>query len=237
MQIQSDYNSYSSTGYEHKHTHHITKCLHEEKQEQHNGGAAGIKADSFSMENSRESMKQETVYVQGEEQKRTVSKKKGMGLLKEFWDAMGDEGADDRQGVFSSGSSHVGVKGIDAVTSAIKQIFPYRIINKWESVREKIKVGVNTALKRFGKGSTAFGALTDPKGHFTGKKETGRQLEERKEKGTRQKEGPVPTVPLSDSHLMDSYSKTGAYCRLNENLTYQKKSASAKPLNQPIKGE
>lgn len=223
MKIQSNYNSYSGTGYEHNHTHHITKCLHEEKQEQHNGGAAGIKADSLSMGNPGESMKQETAYIQEEEQQHPVSKKKGMGLLKNIWDSMGDEGEEARQGAFSSGSSPMGAKGIEALTSAMKQVFPYRIINKWKSVREKIKVGVNTALKRFGKGSTAFGALTDPRGHFTGKKETDKQLEESKEKGTRQKADPVSTVPLADSHLMDSYSKTGAYCRLNENLTYQKK--------------
>lgn len=211
MKIQGDYNSYSGTSYEHRHTQHITKHLQEKKQE--------------------------TAYIQGEEQQRIVPEKKGMRLLKNFWDSMGDEGEENRQGARSSGSGHMGVKGIEALTSAIKQMFPYRIINKWKSIREKIKVGVNTALKRFGKGSTAFGALTDLGGHFTGKKETDKQLEESKGKGTWQKADSVPTMPLADSHLMDSYSKTGAYCRLNENLTYQKKSTAAKPLNQSVKGE
>ena len=236
MQIQGDYNSYSSSGYGHKHTHHITKCLHEEKKEQQNGGEAGIKADSFAADSSGKAVKQEMVYALGEEQKRTTLKKRGMGFVKNLWDAMGDEGTDEQQREFLS-NGHAGMKGIDAVTSAIRQIFTYRIINKWEGVREKFKVSLSTALKHFGKGGTAFSALTDPKGHFTGKRETGRGLEENKEKGTRRNEDPVAAVPLSDSHLMDSYSKTGAYCRLNENLTYQKKSTAVKPVNQPVKGE
>lgn len=237
MQIQSDYNSYSGTGYEQKHDHHITKCLHEEQQEYNKAAAAGIRKDAFSAEKSRKDLKKEITFTHEEARKQSVGTKKGKGFVKGLWDSLGEEGENDRQGIFSSGGSHMGTRGIDAVSSAIKQIFPYRIINKWENVREKIRVSVSTALKRFGKDGAAFGALTDPKGHFTGKREADKQLEEDKEKDTRQKEGAIPTAFLSDSHLMDSYSKTGAYCRLNENLTYQKKSVSVKPENRPLKGE
>lgn len=217
MQIQSDYNSYSGISYEQKHNHHITQCLHEEQQA-HNkaaASAAGSRKDTLPSGKSRNDLKEESTYIHEEAGRGPVGKKKGKGFVKGLWESLGEE----------------------TVSSAIKQIFPYRIINKWENVREKIKVSVSTALKRFGREGAAFGALTDPKGHFRRKREADKQLEENKEKGTRQKEGAIPAAFLSDSHLMDSYSKTGAYCRLNENLTYQKKSVSIKPENRFLKEE
>ncbi len=229
MQIQSDYNSFSSTGYNQKHNHHITKCLHEEQSEQNKFGASGRKKDMVSADKSQEGFKQEIVYTHEEVQKSSGGVKKGMGFIKGIWDSMGDEKTEEHKKISLSDSRYVGIRGIDAVSSAIKQIFPNRIVNKWESIREKIKVSISNTLKRFGKENEAFNALTDPKGRFTGKRETDRHLKESKEKSGREKEGEIPAALLSDSHLMDSYSKTGAYCRLNENLTYQKKSASGKP--------
>ncbi|MDE7008885.1 MAG: hypothetical protein K2P07_12145, partial [Lachnospiraceae bacterium] len=42
-------------------------------------------------------------------------------------------------------------------------------------------------------------------------------------KGTRGRKEEIITAQPADNHLMDSYSKTGNYCKLNENLTYQRK--------------
>lgn len=44
----------------------------------------------------------------------------------------------------------------------------------------------------------------------------------KQERGTRQADREIITATVSDSYLMDSYSKSGRYCRLNENMIYQK---------------
>lgn len=228
MQIQNDYNSYSNTGYEHRHKHHITKCLHEERQEQNKAAAAGIKKDAFTAETKKEDSQTEIVYTYKEEKKAASGMKKGIGFIRGIWDSMGEEGTGENRSVLSPFDSHDGIKGIEAVTSAVRQALSHRIVNRWESVREKIRTGISSTLKRFGRGGEAFGALTDPRGHFAGKREADKQTKESKERGTRQKEVSVSAAYMSDSHLMDSYSKTGAYCRINENLTYQKNSSAPK---------
>lgn len=227
MQIKGDYGSYSHTGYDRHHNHHITQCLHEEKREQHKEMAAGIRKDTFAEEKGQETLKKEPVFTHARPEKYSGTIRKGVGFLKGVWDNMGEEtdGAKKSRSAFSAWNDSDGVKGIAAVTSAIRQVFPGRIINRWEKVREKIKVSISSTLKRFGKGSEAFGALTDPKGHFAEKRETDKSLSERKEKDVRKTERVAEAPYQPDSHLMDSYNKRGAYCQLNENLTYQKNSS------------
>ncbi len=110
-----------------------------------------------------------------------------------------------------------------AVSAAVSLVIPSGMINSLENVKEKIKTGTRRILKRLGRKEEAFTALTDTKENFTGRREDGRKSGGHKEKGTRMKPESISTAGMQDSHLMDSYSKTGAYCRLNENLTYQKK--------------
>lgn len=237
MQIQSNYNSYSNTGYEQTHTHHITNCLHEEKTKRNNEGATGIKSDALKGDSYQSGLKPETVSLSQESNSSAVESKKGIGFLKAFWNSLGDEEKEENQESLISSIRHSGLNGIAVVVSAIRQVISDRIISKWENVREKFKVSVKAAVKRFGEGSAAFGALTDPRGQSAGKNEADAQEQEERKKGAGSKEEPIDTAVLSDSHLMDSYSKTGAYCRLNENLTYQKKSAPPRPGDGAAKGE
>ena len=242
MQIQGNYNSYSSTGYEHKHNHHITNCLHEGQEKQLKDAAGGIMKDTFSGEkfsgdSGREDAKPEVTFTHTNPQKNISGEKKITSFLKGIWDAMGNEGVKENQGIFSPDNERIDERNIDVSSSAVKQIFPYKIFSSLGNNREKLRVGISNTLKHFGRGGASFGALTNSGERFAGKRGDSKSLEESRKKGTRQKDGDIPTAFLQDSHLMDSYSKTGAYCRLNENLTYQKIKTLPQSEKQPVKGE
>ncbi len=229
MEIRNDYNSFSGRRYQEPHTHHITKCLYEDEHAKSKSMAGGMKQDASSAA-AGEKEEQDGTFVYGDtknEGKRTGGLKKGLGLIRNIWDAMGDEDKAEPGKVAMAGSKTSDNFGTDAASTAIRQGLPYRIVNKWESVREKLKTGLSTALKRFSR-EDAFSALTDPKGSFKRKRGTGRQTVEKVGRGTRQKSPDILTATLSESHLMDSYSKNGEYCRINENLTYQKSKAAEK---------
>lgn len=229
MQIQGDY-SYSNNAYEQKHTHHITKCLHEEGHERQQAATAGMKSDTLSMQKAG----QEAVFEPSglyETAKKITDQGRtgtGTGFFKGLWDAMGDEPDKRSESVLPLGKQ-IGAKAAAAVSAAVRIMVPPGVINVIENVREKIKAGTKSILKRLGKKEEAFTALTDPKEHFTGRRQGEGKSAGHKEKGTRTKAEAVYTVTGKDSHLMDSYSKTGAYCKLNENLTYQKKGVLEKP--------
>ena len=65
--------------------------------------------------------------------------------------------------------------------------------------------------------------MTDSgKGALLGGKTGGGAGSNREKEGTRQeKNEPLKTAKTTNEHLMDSYSKNGAYCKINENLTYR----------------
>lgn len=233
MEIQNNYNSFSDRRYQESHTHHITKCLHEEEHEKNKGMAAGIRKDALSA-GEEEKARQESPFLNEAAGTRAKSAgrlglKKGLSVIKGIWDSMGDEkqAQSAAEKSFAAENKTLSGEGIDAASSAVRQGLPYRIVNKWESVREKLKAGLSTALKRFNRGD-AFAALTDPKGNFRGKKGSHRHTLEKTGRGTRQGRPEILTAELSESHLMDSYSKTGEYCRINENLTYHKNKTEEK---------
>lgn len=233
MEIQNNYNTFSDRRYQESHTHHITKCLHEEEHTKSKTAAAGMKQDTLALGEAGKE-EQENLFINGTAsgmKKRAggLGLKKGLDVIKGIWDSMGDEEktmAAAEKGLVT-GSEIAKDAGIDAASSQIRQGIAYRIVNRWESVRERLKTGLSTALKRFNRGD-AFGALTDPKGNFKGKKGSGRQGVERPARGTRQRKPDILTASLAESHLMDSYSKTGEYCQINENLTYHKSKAVEK---------
>lgn len=243
MQIQSNFNSYPNKNYDHNHTHHITKCLHEEQQERRESAAAGVRNGRPEAKNTQDDTKPETSFSYGNVQGRPAGTRKGIGFFKGIWDALGEKKTAEQQNILPSENGYGRGKAMEIISTSMRRMIPHRLINKLENTREKIRAGISATLKRFGKRNetgkreSAFGALSDPGGHFTGKRENSRHWEERKEKGTRQTAESVPDAAWQDSHLMDSYSKTGAYCRLNENLTYQKGGAFLKPEEQSVKGE
>ncbi len=228
MQIRNDFNSYSGTEYRQSHTHHITKCLHEEETKKPDGGGTGVKMDVLSSNSAQEKGRQVSTHLYGEEAPKPKTRvKKGLKFVKDMWDAMGDEKeTDGKEALMTDGREPL--EGTDAASSTVRQGLPHYIVNKWEQVREKVKTALSAALKRFGKGSGAFGALTDP---GNGKERNREPFTEKDKKGTRKSSQVTITAAYEDSHLMDSYSKNGKYCRLGENLTYQRNTPEKKPGN------
>lgn len=241
MQIRNDYNSYSGTGYQHSHTHHITECVHGEEQKKNDAGAMGMKQEAASYEKSNAQTEALSVNVVGDgtgkgADTRTGDFKAGVNFLKEAWDTLGKDSQSTQEGKLPMHDSETAFRnGVNAVVSAIRQSLSYHIVNKWETLREKIKVSIHSSLKRFGKGSDAFAALADNGSQAAGEREMNRQQSMDKQvKGTRFRKEEIPTAYQTENHLMDSYTKNGEYCRLGENLTYQKKT-SPKRAEKPMK--
>ncbi|MBD5548181.1 MAG: hypothetical protein HDQ97_12390 [Lachnospiraceae bacterium] len=236
MQIRNDFTSFSGREYQNSHTHHITKCLHEEEHKRQEAAASGMKqgtADSAASQKTQ----QDVVFEHGIGTGKQASQvKKGLGTLRDIWDSMGDEKGKEDLGALPVARESFFHNSINTVSLAFRAVISDRIVNKWESARERIKVNIKSALKRFSKNRDTFSTLSDPKGRFTGKKDTEEQYNQRPGKGTRRKEADLRTAVLSDTHLMDSYSKTGEYCRLNENLTYQKNKMAerSETLDKPL---
>ena len=184
MQIRNDFTSFSGREYQNPHTHHITKCLHEEEHKKHETAAAGIKQKDADSGTSQKAQ-QDVVFEHGSSTERHPSQvKKGFGTLRDIWDSMGDEKHAQPQRTHSEESTSAGREsffhnGINAVTTAIRAAVSDRIVNKWENVRERVKVNFKSAFKRFGRERDTFGTLSDPKGRFTGKKGTQERYDER----------------------------------------------------------
>lgn len=222
MQIQNNYDTHSQPGYQQSHTHHITKCMYEEGTKKQEAAASGTKDASDTMQYTKGTVEGK-VYEYGQSQSRQISKTRKKSLFRGFWDALGDEDGGKEAKELWEKEETVKSAGANMISSAIRLALPHYVINKWESVREKLKVGVGVALKRFKKEQDDLGALPDPKGRFTQKRNKNGHLSENTGKGARRKAVEITTPESSESYLMDSYSKTGEYCQLNENLSYRKK--------------
>lgn len=223
MQIRNDYTSFQNKDYHESHTHHITKCLHKEQVKKPEGGGGTApgnqNAGDRSVKYSRDGdIYQMSAYYGAE---KTNTGKKGMSLVKGLWDALGDEETEDSPGVMSVLKVNL-LSGIHGAASNIKTAFQHQILDRVQTVRLKIKINAGNASKRFGKDKDTFAALTD------GQTPSRRGKSDTKEKNrngqvtAQKKDENIPMKVLVHSHLMDSYSKCGEYCQLNDNLTYQK---------------
>lgn len=223
MQIQNNYNSYSGTEYHKSHTHHITECLHdhEEKPQEKAGAAAGKNSAAAQEAYGKGEAEQMAFYdYNGTVRKQEPEPKKGAGLLRQFWDSMGEEGKEAQGAAGTARESRAGEdtgRGIYGVSSAIRHLLPAYVTQKWETVRDRVKAKAETAFRNFDKKKDAFLALSDFGGRFRGKKE-----EKPKQGKSAGRAKPEILTAAADSHLMDSYSKSGEYCRLNDNLSYRR---------------
>ncbi len=221
MRIESDTTPYTGDRLGHSHHHHITKCMHEEKDKKPAGGTMGIDKDAY--QSSSAVPEKSDMSLNGFSMPAAKGKSsRGLAVIKGFWDSLGEEGeASAAKGILPMTDRTLSLHGVKAAVSAVKQNISYYIVNKWEAVREKIKVGAGSLLKRFGKKQDQFSMLSDA-GHYARGQRKEESWSREEKKGTRSGEEKIPSFYQADSHLMDSYSKTGEYCRLNENLTYNK---------------
>lgn len=231
MQIGRDYSPYSDSDYNYNtHTHHFTKSLQEEQPLKKKGGITAENAGvTLELRGNEGAQKASELLTKTQLKMGGSRDKKGLGFLKGIWDAMGEKESQtqDVPALYDRKDKREGrgvMQSIYAAISAIRQVFQGQITGLTGTVREKIKVGIHTALKRFGRENEAFGALTDPgTGTFFGQRAGNKKGEHSAGTGTRKDEETLLRTPeLSNEHLMDSYSKNGTYCKLNENLTYHK---------------
>lgn len=224
MRIDSDTTSYSGNQLTHSHTHHVTKCLLDEDVSKNRGAAAGIRMDAYQA--SEKAVTEEELMLTGLGADTLKNRKKpgtGAGLFREIWNAMGEEGENEKGNVLSVFDRNGSGRGIREMLITVRQDIADYIVNKWEAVRDKIKIGAHSALKRFGKGQDGFAMSSDVGRQAAGNNSRRFWEKEEDKKGTRQNQEEIPAAYQADNHLMDSYSKTGEYCKINENLTFQKK--------------
>lgn len=229
MRIDNDTTSYSGSQLNHSHHHHITKCLMEEEEgNRRQTGAMGIKKDTYQAGANASQGERDAIGIGIGTAGRSGRSRLGKGLVREIWDAMGDEGTSTKKGTSplherTADQYTRGIHGVSAVISSFRQNLSSYVVNKWENVRDKIRTGIHTSLKHFGKDKDGFAMLSDAGNQTDGQKGTKEWKKEADGKGTRISREEIPTALPADNHLMDSYSKNGEYCKLNENLTYQRK--------------
>ena len=220
MQIRNNYSSYQNHSYEQSHTHHITNCQHEEKSKKWEGelGSAEKDGGALSREQQRQNAMELSSLVQFES-KKADERKRGVNLVKGFWDSLGEENGSSNGASFSVKENILSnLQGvIQNAGVAIQGVLQQKLLQKLTGIPMRIKAEIATALKKFGKGKEAFTALSDER---TPSGQSGSHAQKEKKK-----EQEIPVARPVNNHLMDSYSKTGAYCTINENLTYQKPKA------------
>lgn len=207
MQIRNDYHPQQGQAYSQPHTHHITECLHEEKETKKNE----VSTKNASAYQKGDAAKAAVEYVASfsVESMSVNADKKKVGIIKRFWESLGDSG----ENANNFDPRQTALNGIHAATIAVQGIWERRIIKPVKGAKEKLKTIPSKAIRQFGKGKEAFGALLNGGMRFSGGKP--KEKEQKKDAGIKAKQP-------ENYHLMDSYNKTGDYCRLHENLTYQK---------------
>lgn len=224
MRIDGDTTSYSGNQLTHSHTHHITKCLHEEETARNTGAAAGIRRDTYQA--GEKAASEEEMLVTGLETGTKRSGKKtgtGISFIRGMWEALGDEGEGEKGNVLLVFSRDRIGQGVREMLLHVRQNLSDYIVNKWEAVKGRIRIGTRSALKRFGKDTDGFTMSSDIGQQTAGNNRRNAWEREEDKRGTRQDKEEIPTAYPADNHLMDSYTKTGEYCKINEHLTYQKK--------------
>lgn len=210
MQIRNDYHSQQGQAYTQQHTHHITECFHEEKTKKRQADAAGKTASYQKGDAAKAAV--EYVASFSVETMSSNPKKIKQGLIKKFWESLGEEGED--HAAFDLKSALL--NGIHGAATAVTNFWDRNMIRPAVTVRDKVKTMPAVAIRQFGKGKEAFGALLSGGMAFGGRKS--------KEKH-RENTEPIKTKRPENHHLTDSYNKSGNYCQLHENLTYQKPKA------------
>lgn len=253
MKVENHYSTLGQNGYKQPHSHHMTECLYEEEAKKWEGELGGKKTGQAT-ELSGGVIYEKAAYDNISLGKRNTNKKEekpGLSLVKGFWESLGEEGGKEGRQFQLPSFQHTILPGIAGAVSAFSQRLSGSIAGSVKVLRSRIKTEISAALKRFGKGQEAFTALSDQRtpSHQKNPYSGAGNRKEPLRAGNKEE---IPMKPLVHSHLMDSYSKTGAYCQINENLTYQKpggkprenfgeqetgKESGKEPLKEPLKGE
>ncbi len=99
------------------------------------------------------------------------------------------------------------------IVAYIRDFWTDKIVKPMISAKNKIKTMPTELIRKFGKGKEAFASLAE-EGHKFGQHGKGE-----KKKGKHEE---IETMLPDNAHLTDSYNKSGRYCQIQDNLTYQK---------------
>ena len=233
MEIRNEYTSFNSKKY-HDHTHHITKCLHEERPVKSEAAAQGAGSGSGTAAGKNVELSRDgdiyhmnASYAAG---RRQTGKSKS--LLKGFWDALGEEGGTEGKGhgTMTAFKENL-LSGIYGAADALKASFTRRIAVGINRIQERIRTGTQGGRRYFRRSRDAFAALADGRASSNKEQKDRRRIRQEplkdqafSTKGQRESAEKI----LVNSHLTDSYSKKGEYCQLGENLTYNKKAGKGR---------
>ncbi len=210
MQIQNHYNSYQNDFGQKSHTHHITECIHDEdKVKKKESGITHNNASKGYQKNDAAKATMEYVASFSMEELSVNRKKNGAGFWKGYWNSLGED--KNGNGDFDIRKSLT--KGIVGISLVMQGFFSDKVAKPLVSVKNRMKTIPTAFIRKFDKGKETFTAFAD-ESHRFGQNAKG-------EKGKSKKEE-METMPSVSEHLTDSYNKSGRYCRIQENLTYQK---------------
>ena len=224
MQIRNDYTPYSNQTYEHTNTYSHTQRMNEQFSEEKVPKRTDISGSSITEPVSYQQKRQDTLElfsVTAQKTREQEGRKKGL-LLKKFWERLGEDKTEVslRQIPITVKEAIVShVQGmIHSAGEALHSMMQHKFVRSIVHFPVKIKMELSAALKRF-RGGEAFAALTDGK---MPSKQDANKKQQRRQTPHSQRETDTKRTETVNSHLMDSYSKKGTYCKINENLTYQK---------------
>lgn len=221
MQIQNNYTSYmGGENSSRNHYHHVTDCLHGEAEKKPKAAAAA-QLSSLGKDKAGEGSDSPNIrmslYPAAKAESRDA---KGAGWAKRFWDYLGQEENGQTESIRQLFSvRHISARGSSAAAAAFSNGFPAYIATRWTAVRQSIRTHKAALLKKFSRGREAFSALAD--GRMPWGKRHRQHTGERKKGAVTTRRGAVEVIIQHSgrNHLMDSYSKKGEYCQLNENLS------------------
>ena len=227
MQIQNNFKNYSGTEYQKSYTNHGAERFYGPEEKRPEGWETTAKEGRLGQEQPAKTEAGQLLSRENNSGRKNqeTGLKKGVSVIRQIWDSMGEEDNAVEKGVLSAEEGRIkgdSAGGILAAITAIRTQVSSYIIEKWEGTRDRVKEGAGAAFKRFNKRKDAFLALADPGRRSLGKKEEkhGRQGQAGRREGRTKPE--ILSAVVSDTHLTDSYSKTGEYCKLNDNLSYRR---------------
>ncbi len=219
MQIRSDYTGFSGKGYQ---DNYLYKNKDAAREKENDSQADRTQTDRIRQDGDHAETalyrKRESTYSRDGDtcqithtvEKEESEKNTHTGLLKELWNSLGDEG----QTAGTGGQSLHLMGSFQNIKTAIQTFIREHITEPVREFPQKIQ-------KILGRRKEMLGTLAD--GSMAGEGSMPGQSgdeKDKKDKEWKPWEDESLGKMLHTSHLTDSYTRTGEYCSLSENVTY-----------------
>jgi hypothetical protein len=212
MRIRNDYTGFSGKGYQDNYLY-----KNKEAAKENDSQADRTKPDGANTENTVYRKRESTYSRDGDTcqithtvEKETPGENTHTGILKEFWNSLGDEG----QTAGTGGQSLHLMAAFQNIKAAFQNFVKEHITEPVREFPQKIQKILGRQKEM--PDSPADGKMAG-EGGMPGHSEDGK---EKKDKEWKPWEDEALGRMLHTSHLTDSYTRTGEYCNLSENVTY-----------------